>query len=489
MTTAADEGFGPVGIIDIGSNSVRFVAYGGNARVPAVLFNEKVMAGLGQGLDASGMLAAPAMDRALSALARFGKLASYLKLARIHTVATAAVRDAHNGAAFMTRVAELGFEPMLLGGAEEAQLAGMGVLSAIPDADGIAADLGGGSLELVRVERGETGEGISLPLGVLRIDPSRLDAAGLAATIAGAVAGTALARAASGRALYLVGGSWRSLGLIDLHVAGSALPIVHQHRMSAVRVRELGHILGTTDRQALRAIPALSGSRIPTLPAAVALLDALASTLRPSDMVVSAYGLREGLLFRELDAAQRSVDPLLAAARAVGGRYGRFGDGGDLLDAWIAPTFAGDGPAHRRLRLAACLLADIAWGAHPDFRAERAVDMAIHGNWVGIDATGRAMLGLALFTSFGGTNGFDPRIAALATPAERTRAQQWGLAIRLGRRLGGGIAAPLRESRLARADGVLTLSLPGVAAALAGEAVGRRHRQLASALGLEPVLV
>ena len=209
------------------------------------------------------------------------------------------------------------------------------------------------------------------------------------------------------------------------------------------------------------------------------------TTLKPSALVICAYGLREGLLFRELTPEQRRLDPLLAAAREVGGRYGRFDDHGDLIDRWIAPVFPHDGATDRRLRLAACLLADIAWGAHPDFRAERAVDMAIHGNWVGIDAAGRAMLGLTLFSAFGGTHGFDGRIAALCDPASAKRAHHWGLAIRVAQRLSGGVAEPLGQARLERRDGTLTLTNAG---ALAGEAVVRRHRQLATALGLEPVI-
>lgn len=477
------------GIIDIGSNSIRFVAYGGDPRVPAVLFNEKVMAGLGKGLDEHGMLGAEPMARALAALRRFRLLARDLGLDRVTTVATAAVRDAANGGAFLAEIAKLGFEPTLITGPEEARLAGLGVLSAIPDADGVAADLGGGSLELIRVADGGTGEGLSLPLGVLRLTPEQSEVGALRGAIVRAVSGTGMARAAAGRPLYLVGGSWRSLGLIDLHLSSHPLPIVHQHRIDPARVPELRAAILAADRQALRAVPSLSGSRIPTLPAAAALLEALSLTLEPSELIVCAYGLREGLLFRDLTPDQRRVDPLLAAAREIGGRYGRFDDHGDLIDRWIAPTFGDDPPAMRRLRLAACLLADIAWGAHPDFRAERAVDMAVHGNWVGIDAAGRAMLGLALFSAFGGTRGFDDRIAALCTPDQRVRAQGWGLAIRLAQRLSGGVAAPLETTMLRRDGEGLLLSLPGEARALYGEAVARRHKQLATALSAEPRIV
>src|SRR6187431_1630562 len=141
--------FGPVGIIDIGSNSVRFVAYGGAERVPSVLFNEKVMAALGRSVAKNGKLDDQAMDLTLRALARFRQLGKEMGLKRLHTVATAAVRDATNGKAFLNQIADLGLKPRLLSGDEEAELAGLGVISAIPSAKGIVADLGGGSLELI----------------------------------------------------------------------------------------------------------------------------------------------------------------------------------------------------------------------------------------------------------------------------------------------------------------------------------------------------
>ena len=149
--------FGPVGIIDIGSNSVRFVAYGGAARVPSVLFNEKVMAALGRGLSENGALDEVAMDRTLEALGRFRRIATEMGLKKLHAVATAAVRDATNGPQFLKRITALGLKTRLLPGEEEAELSGLGVISAIPRANGVVADLGVGSLELIGVARGGAG--------------------------------------------------------------------------------------------------------------------------------------------------------------------------------------------------------------------------------------------------------------------------------------------------------------------------------------------
>jgi exopolyphosphatase/guanosine-5'-triphosphate,3'-diphosphate pyrophosphatase len=209
-------------------------------------------------------------------------------------------------------------------------------------------------------------------------------------------------------------------------------------------------------------------------------------TLRPSKLVASAYGIREGLLFDDLDAETRRADPLIEATREVGAGMARFRQHGDLIDRWIAPIF--DDPARSaRLRLAACHLSDIGWAAHPDFRAERGIDMALHGNWVAIDAVERVMLAQALFATFGGGADLpDPAISALCSEPSLRRARQWGLAIRLAQRLSAGVAEPLVRSSLAIESDRLVLWLPEEEAAMFGEPVERRLKALANALGRKP---
>jgi exopolyphosphatase/guanosine-5'-triphosphate,3'-diphosphate pyrophosphatase len=182
----------------------------------------------------------------------------------------------------------------------------------------------------------------------------------------------------------------------------------------------------------------------------------------------------------------RTRDPLIEAAREAGRGLGRFAEHGALLDRWIAPVF-GDETDAARLRMAACLLADVAWQAHPDFRAERGVDMALHGNWVGIDGPGRVMMAQALFSNFGGSGDFaEHEVAALCTPDELKRASLWGLAMRLGQRLSGGVAAGLERSALRVSGDKLQLKLKPGYEALHGETVERRLKNLALALGLKP---
>jgi exopolyphosphatase/guanosine-5'-triphosphate,3'-diphosphate pyrophosphatase len=326
-------------------------------------------------------------------------------------------------------------------------------------------------------------------LGVLRLDAlaERGDAA-FAKKIAKAVAAAGFGGAARGRPFYMVGGSWRSVARLDLALIDHPLPITHQHDMTPGRPAGLRAILARMDKDALRDMATLSPSRMPSLPRALQLLDALVDVLDPAALIASSYGIREGVLYDELGAKVRRLDPLIEAAREAGAGLGRFAQHGELLDRWIAPIFD-DRPQWARLRLAACLLSDIAWAAHPDFRAERGIDMALHGNWVAIDAPGRVMLAQALFCAFGGGRELPyPTIAALCSPEELSRAAQWGYAMRLGQRLSGGVAAGLEHSRLVRRDGVLRLEIRRSDAVLYAEIVERRFKALAAAIDCRPEL-
>lgn len=477
----------PVAIVDIGSNSVRLVVYSGPTRSPSVIFNEKVMAGLGRRVEGKAELSKESRDRALAALRRFKLLVEQMGVTRSRAVATAAVRDASNGAAFLAAVRDTGFDARILSGDEEGEMAGLGVISAIPGADGIVGDLGGGSLELVEIAGGKVRHSASLPLGVLRLDAILKKGDGaLAKQLTKAVTAAGFHDRGAGRPFYLVGGSWRALAQLDMLFSGHPLPITHQHVIPPKRLGALQEAIASLDKARAKNIPSLSVSRVPTLPNANILLRMLADELRPSELIVSSWGIREGLLYADLDEETRARDPLIEAAREAGTGLGRFAQHGHLLDRWIAPVFA-DAPEMARLRLAACHLADIAWQTHPDFRAERGIDMALHGNWVGIDAAGRVMLAQALSTSFGGGLDFpDAGIAALCPPEERLRAALWGLAMRLGQRLSGGVAAGLERSRLSVEGGTLLLELGERDEGLYGETVERRLKTLATARGLVP---
>ena len=465
----------PLAIIDIGSNSVRLVVYAGAQRIPSPIFNEKVLAGLGRSVGETGAIAAENWDRALAALSRFKLLLKHMGVKDVRTLATAAVRDASNGPEFVAAIEDTGLDCRVVSAEEEAWLAGEGVLSAMPGADGIVGDLGGGSLELIPVRDGAAGRGISLPLGVLRVGSEKK----AAEMLRSALAASGLAKRGAGCPFYTVGGSWRALARADMIATGFPLPVVQGYRMPPGRPEQLRKLIAARDPQLLRAIPS---ARQATSPAAAMLLAVLAEQLEPSELVVSSFGIREGLLYSTLAAAARKRDPLIEGARDAGGADRRFGEHGDILDRWIAPLFD-DPPAARRIRFAACLLADVAWQASPDFRADRGVEMALHGNWVGVTAPERVLMAQALSSSFGRDRLPDPAVTTLCTPAELARAEQWGAAIRLAQRLSGGVGSVLGQTAVTVEDGAVVLAVPKKQAALASEPVLKRLERVAAALG------
>lgn len=471
-------------IVDIGSNSVRLVVYDGPARAPFLLFNEKVTAGLGAALSSTGRIDDAAMQRGIDALVRFASLAAAMEVAEMHCIATAAVREAENGPDFVARArARAGMDVEVLSGEEEGRASGYGVIGAFMRADGIVADLGGGSLELARVRRGEVEKVVSLPLGVLRLTAIRgRGKSALSKYVAGALRKAGWNGTGRNLPIYLVGGSWRALAHLDMQLSHFPLPVIHHYRMEAARAAYLVRVTAQMGKARIKKIPAISSTRAATLGNASALLAVLVRELESSELIVSAHGLREGLLFERLEAEERALDPLLVAAEAEGEAQGRFAGHGALIDAWIAPLFRSDPPEWARLRRAACLLGDVAWRANPDFRAERGVEIALHGNWVGIDGYGRAMLAQALHSNFGGGAGLAPDLDRLADVGALTRAVQWGLAIRLAQRLSGGVAAPLECTGLSHAGDHIVLTLAASHAALQGETIDRRLKHLGQAM-------
>ena len=474
-------------IIDIGSNSVRLVVYQGHERLPAILFNEKVMAGLGRGLAATGAIDERSLADARGALARFAAVAREME-ADVRTVATAAVRDASNGDVLLSAARALGLSPEILSGEEEARGAGHGVLSAVPQADGIVGDLGGGSLELVRIRGGEVQDRVSFPLGVLRIAGIRTKGSKLERHAATLIREAGWQGRGAGLPLYLVGGSWRALARLDMTLTDYPMPIIHGYRMTADDVGRLGRAIEGLDKAQLKAVPGMSSARAVTIADATALLGLVLRQIGSTETVVSTFGLREGLLYAKLDAATRTLDPLIVAAREEGRQLGRFPEHGDLLAEWTAPLFERDPPAHARIRQAACLLADVGWRANPEFRAERGMEVALHGNWVAIEAHERAMLAQALFTSLGGGLTSPDPLPRLAVTADLERARTWGLALRLGQRLSAGLAGPLHRSRLELTASAVQLVLDPDDRGFYGETVEKRHVALAAALGRKAVL-
>jgi exopolyphosphatase / guanosine-5'-triphosphate,3'-diphosphate pyrophosphatase len=487
-----------VGVIDIGSNSVRLVVYEGIGRAPMPIFNERALCGLGRGLAESGKLNKEGAKMALENMARFVVAAEAMQVGRLEVVATEAVRAAKDGPAFVATLEKrFNIEIDVLKGTEEARASALGVLAGIPAAYGAMGDLGGASLELVSLINGEPGRGISLPIGPFRLmrqwakDRKKTQRAvqKMFADIAW------LGRGRADRVFYPVGGAWRALANIHMQHHDYPLHVIHEYDMPCDEARELLGLVMNLGPSSLARIEGVPKKRLDTLPLAAMVLDCVIERMEPDRLVFSAQGLREGILFDKLTAAQSRKDPLLAACVDVASRSRRFDLTGTDLFNWTSPLFGKETKEQKRLRLAACMLGDIAWNEHPDYRAEQAFWRILRMPVTGVDHPGRAFLALAVgarygegYHKIGGEAG--ERITALIYEEEAERAMILGRALRLAYTLSAGNRRILNATSLRMDAKNLNMLLPKrKGAALVGEMVARRFEGVAKAMGRKPRIV
>lgn len=481
-----------VAAIDIGSNSVRLVLYRLEGRAIWTVFNEKVLAGLGRDLAATGRLSVAGAAQALTALKRFAAVIEGVKPAHVFVAATAAVREAEDGPAFCEAIAaETGLRVRVLSGEEEARYAALGVLAGIPRAEGVAADLGGSSLELVRIQDGQVGRGITLPLGPFALaDGKAFDVGKRRDDIARRLKPAGDYRSDT---LFAVGGAWRTLAQVHMDVSGYPLHIVHQYAMNADEARDVARVVARQSKASLEKWPGLSKKRAETLPHAALVLEGLIERLGLKTIVLSAWGVREGLLFEGLDDEIASVDPLLAGSSALGARQGISPTLPGALRAWIEPLMDSlptgfDARRDGELADALCRLADLGARLHPDHRVELAFDQVLRAPVPGQTHAERAFLATAINARYGGSSATpEPAtISRLLNEEQRQAARALGLAIRLACDLSGRSAQLLVNARATVKDGVLSLTATdGYADVLLGEQTRRRAKALADAAGLK----
>ncbi|MGF1446224.1 MAG: exopolyphosphatase [Pikeienuella sp.] len=481
-----------IGVIDVGSNSVRMVVYDGPCRSPQVLFNEKVMAGLGAELAQTGRLSPDGARRALRALTRFAALAPQLRVGALAGIATAAVRDALDGRAFVAAAeAETGIRLRVVSGAEEAELAAKGVLFGNPSAEGVAVDLGGGSLEFCRVAEGRPEAGLTTPLGPLRLAARVARGADLDQEIRGYLATMAEGYRLNGGTLYLVGGAFRAIARAEMHRKDYPLKVLHEYRLTADQARALALWVGRQKPERLAEIPGVGASRAIHMPITARILDALADLLAPGLLQVSGFGLREGVCLDNLAAGLRDEDALLAGAREQERRRARAAGFGDELGDWLMTALPPQNPDEGRLMRAAALLADVNWRTHPDYRDRACWETVTRINLTDLGHEGRVFIALALVGRYrGGKRSPETSEAvALLSKERQQRAHELGLALRLGSVIAGSGTGVLAYSALAREENRLALTLRGPAQPFDGEEVRKRLAALAKAQGLTPELV
>ena len=444
-------------IIDIGSNTVRLVVYGGSMRAPQILLNEKVAARLGKDMERTGRIPEDAFALALRGLRRFKLLLDELEISDVETVATAASREAENGLDFIAAVKEIGFNPRVISGEEEARLSAQGVMGAFPEAAGVMADLGGGSLELIRIADGQTTDASSLPLGTLRLAAFADDPKAMIKALGKQLKKGGWAEPISAP-LYLVGGTWRAMAVYAMEKVGHPLSDPHGLWLDPTRARILAEDLAQAEPEALQQIERISTMRSSTMPHAAILLQAMLKKLQPERLIFSSWGLREGLLYDRLEAPMRSQDPLLAGLTLFSAQRGAPPRLTTRIAAWTVDAVPAGKFGSERLRLAATMLSLASMQIEPNLRLQQAIDWALHKRWIGVETHERAMMAAAVC---GNRNHLDLPVAirSLASEEALREAVGWGLSVRLARRIGARSRRSFQVSRLLREDKRLVLQL------------------------------
>lgn len=478
---------GPVAIVDIGSNSVRLVIYKSFSRTPAVVHNEKAICAIGRNMVTTGELHDEGIVLALEALGRFRMLADAHQAELRDAVATAAARDASNGQAFVRKAEAVWGGPIrILSGEEEARLAAEGVVAGIPAADGLVADLGGGSLDMVTVKAGKTGAATTLPFGPLRL----MDVAGGDADKARDVVDDGLdvldgLGPLEGRSLYAVGGVWRSFARVDIEETGYPLHVLHNYEIPRSRALKLCKVVSQLSRKSLDRMKIVSRRRAEALPYGAVVLERLLLATGLKDVVISAYGVREGLLYEQLPAEERARDPLIAFAAAANQRLSRAPAHADEMFEWLSPVFPDEDAALRRVRHAVCLFSDVGWRRHPDDRALGAFNQVLTAPFTGATHRARALIASAIYHRYSGDEDFPREMALrrLLSEEDGELALRTGLAARFAFALSSSAVGELRHYKLRMTPTRVLLEVSRRREMIAGEPVQKRLGALAAVLG------
>ncbi|SHI99026.1 exopolyphosphatase / guanosine-5'-triphosphate,3'-diphosphate pyrophosphatase [Palleronia salina] len=475
-----------VGVIDVGSNSVRLVVFDGAARSPAYFFNEKVMCGLGRDYAQTGQLHPEGRNRALAAMKRFAELSRGMGAKPVVTVATAAMREAEDGPAFRAEVERATGLPMwVVDGQEEARLSAQGVLLGWPGAEGLVCDIGGSSMELAQIADGRVGKRVTSGLGPLRLQGIPGGKKGMKAEIKRVMAELVEEVGTDAKRLFLVGGSWRAIAKIDMVRCGYPLHVLHEYRMTTKSVQATLKYIEAYETDELRARTGIGEARMALVPTAALVLRQLVRALKPREIAISSYGIREGLLYEQMPQRLRDRDPLIEACRFAEQKDARLPGFGRALYHFILPLFKGERDSRLRIIRAACLLHDVSWRAHPDYRHEACFDNATRANLGGLTHRERVFLGLALLhrykNSRTGTR-FEDLISILDDD-QIAQAEVLGKAMRFGAMFSAQTPGALGRLSWHPKKKHLVLALTDTARDLFGEVTEARFASLVSALG------
>ncbi|MCC6006062.1 MAG: exopolyphosphatase, partial [Rhodobacteraceae bacterium] len=260
--------------------------------------------------------------------------------------------------------------------------------------------------------------------------------------------------------------------------------VLHEYELTPKGLAETISWLRGRSLPELQALSGASAERLRLVPVAALVLREVLRVFKPKRVAMSGYGIREGLLYEQMPPEMRRRDPLIEACRQMEAAQARLPGFGERLHEFLLPVFKGQSAERLRLIRAACLLHDVTWRAHPDYRAQVCFDNATRANLGGLDHRGRVFLGIALLHRYKNARprSFEP-VAALLTPRELGLAETVGKAMRFGAMLSASTPEMMGRLRYRPKIGELELILDTHSQDLFGEVVLARFEAFAKALG------
>ncbi len=477
------------GVIDIGSNSIRLVVYDGLSRAPFPRFNEKSMVALGAGIGADGRFSKKVISNALNAVIRMDAIARSMQVERVDVLATEATRRARNGRDLIAAIRKnTGLKPRILTGEEEAKFTTFGVISGFFQPKGMVGDIGGGSLEVAEVLVDRVGDRMtSMPLGAFPVVEKMKDGYGAAKDWIDGILEESLPPMLTDPVFYSVGGGWRALARI--HIAMNKMPIsvVHGYELQTDELRALAQDVSKMSVDEIAELPDVPARRIETLAASALVMSRVLRKLAPERVIFSAYGLREGWLYSQLDAEEQYRDPLLEGAQAIGLPMARVPAFSLALGRWTDDLFPGETQSDRRLRLTVCALTDIAWREHAKVRAADSFLRLLAFPFIGISHSDRAFVSVAIFARYGGKLDAMVKSATdkLLSENDLRRANILGRTLLLAHRFSACVPEILQHSRLKIEVDAVRLEILDTHDLPDSDAVQTRLRQLAKVIGVD----
>lgn len=467
---------GKVGILDIGSNSVRLVVYDGMKRAPMPVFNEKALCELGKDVAKTGRLNPEGVTMARDCIARFLAMARVMDVVELYILATAAIRDAEDGKAFVKELEKAhGVTIRVISGKQEARLAARGVQASLHGVDGLVGDLGGGSFELVRVHGGRLHQQETLPLGALRLKTDSNESITAAADHARKAYGELpWLRQHDMGTFYAVGGSFRALAHIFLLRSGYPLEVLHAYEVDAAGFLPFLREFALMDEAAIGELRGSSRKRAHSLPYAAVALAELVEHASIQRIVFSTAGIREGFLFDQLSPYLQQEDGLVACCVDLATQSGRLeGYARDLFN-WMSPLFADEDEQKRRLRFACCVLSEFAWRIHPQYRSEWMFTRIIQSSIIGMNHRERVLLANALYHRHTLKTPLDTKVLKLLSAHDKQWCQAVGAALSAGFMLSGGMVGVLPKAPLTDKGGKLDVEMPAELQTLLTDTVRKR---------------